>query len=94
MSDQDIRQAARNRLKARAHFRSLLVTWAALSVLFIAIWFFTGADDGFWPIWPILGIGIGVVASGIRAYGPGNEPITESDVDAEVQRMRQRPKAN
>jgi len=89
MSDDDLRTAARYRLKAKADFRSILLTWVLLSILFLAIWFFTGGPNNyFWPIWPILGIGIGVFFTGIRAYGSGHGPITESDVDAEVERMR------
>jgi hypothetical protein len=32
----------------------------ALSVLLVAIWALTGAGY-FWPIWPILGVGLGVL---------------------------------
>jgi len=94
MSDDDLRTAARNRLKAKSDFRNILLTWIVLSIFFVAIWFFTGGPDRyFWPIWPILGIGIGVLFSGIRAYGGGQGPITESAIDAEVERMRRGGKA-
>jgi hypothetical protein len=32
-------------------------TWAATSVLLVAIWALTGMDY-FWPVWPILGWGV------------------------------------
>lgn len=57
--------------------RSMLYTWAAFGVFFIVLWALTGAGY-FWPMWPILGWGIGVATSGIRAYNqpeiaPGND---------------------
>lgn len=47
--------------------RSMLTTWAVFAVFFVAIWAMTGAGY-FWPMWPILGWGIGVAVSGIKAY--------------------------
>ena len=42
---------------------------------------------GFWPIWPIAGIAIGVVATGIRAFGPVSTGPSESDIQAEMRRL-------
>lgn len=54
--------------------------------MFIVIWAVTGMG-GFWPIWPIAGIAIGVVATGIRAFGPGSTGPSESDIQAEMRRL-------
>jgi DUF1707 SHOCT-like domain/2TM domain len=43
--------------------------YVSVSVMLVAIWALTGADY-FWPIWPILGWGIGVVADGGRLGRP------------------------
>jgi Domain of unknown function (DUF1707)/2TM domain len=44
--------------------------YIGVSIMLIAIWALTGAGY-FWPIWPMLGWGIGVVAdSGGRLRGP------------------------
>jgi hypothetical protein len=45
--------------------------YVGVSIMLVAIWALTGADY-FWPIWPILGWGIGVVADsgGGRLRGP------------------------
>lgn len=37
----------------------------------VGVWLATGANGSFWPIWVILGVGVGVVREGFRAYGPG-----------------------
>lgn len=47
--------------------RTVLVPWAVFGVFFIVLWALTGAGY-FWPIWPILGWGIAVTASGITAH--------------------------
>jgi hypothetical protein len=41
-----------------------LISYVALSLLMIGIWLAVGVGTGswyFWPIWPILGMGIGVI---------------------------------
>jgi Domain of unknown function (DUF1707)/2TM domain len=54
----------RRRGPDRDHLRAYL----AVSVMLVAIWALTGAGY-FWPIWPILGWGIGVVADGAGSLG-------------------------
>jgi hypothetical protein len=57
------RQAARLR-NAQRGMRAHLFSYVALSVLLIGIWLAVGVGTGswyFWPIWPILGVGIGVI---------------------------------
>lgn len=54
--------------RARTVWRhAVLAPWAVFAVVFVAIWLFTGAGY-FWPVWPILGWGIGVAGSGHMAY--------------------------
>lgn len=63
--------------------RSMLTTWAVFSVFFVALWFMTGLGY-FWPMWPILGWGIGVAVSGIKAY---SSPETYKVDDMESQAL-------
>jgi len=65
--------------------------WAAVSILLTAIWFLTSPGVYFWPVWPIFGMGVAALFVGLDAYGPGRRYHTESDVDAEVERMTRRP---
>ena len=90
-SDDDLRRAAKRRLKAKRDFINYLGIWAAVTVFLIVIWFFSGGVGSyFWPIWPFLGMGIGAFFMGLDAYGPGRRYITDSDIDAEIERMRRR----
>jgi hypothetical protein len=43
--------------------------YVGVSVMLVAIWALTGADY-FWPVWPIAGWGIGVLADGGRLGRP------------------------
>lgn len=90
MSD-ELRDIARRNLKARNDFKVMLVIFAVIIVLLLAIWFFsTGGRGYFWPVWPIIGLSIAAVFAGLDAYGITRRTITEADVDAEVARMAQR----
>lgn len=67
-----------SQLSERAEWRrSKLTPWAVFAVFFVIVWAVTGGGY-FWPVFPILGWGIGVTVSGIQAYSrpatlPGEE---------------------
>jgi hypothetical protein len=91
MSTDDLRKAARKNLKARNDFKVMLVIFAVVTVLLVAIWFFTTGGTGyFWPVWPIIAFVIASVFAGLDAYGVTRRTITEADIDAEVARMTAR----
>lgn len=79
-SDQDIREMA----EARVAFRGHLVTYAVVNVFLVGIWWFTSYDAGeglrgFWPIWPILGWGIGLAFHAWGAYGRGLDAVKREE---------------
>ena len=91
MSTDDLRKAARHNLKARNDFKVMLAIFVVITLLLIAIWFFsTGGTGYFWPVWPIIGFTIAAVFAGLDAYGITRRQITEADIDAEVARMTKR----
>lgn len=59
---------AREETPARREFRGHLASFVAVNLLLIAIWALTGAGY-FWPIWPILGWGIGIASHASDAFG-------------------------
>lgn len=55
--------------KRRAAFKISLFTYVVVNSLLVAIWYFTsGYHTYFWPIWPILGWGLGISTQYFRAY--------------------------
>ena len=86
--DEDLRHAARKRLKNKQDFRNYLFIWLGVSLIVTLVWFFTNPGGYFWPGWVIGGMGIGAFFQALGIWGPGNGPITEDAVDAEVRRMQ------
>ena len=88
MSDDDLRKAARHKLKSRNDFKVMLAIFIVITLILVAVWFFSSGGTGyFWPVWPILGLTIAAVFAGLDAYGITRKQITEADIDAEVARM-------
>jgi hypothetical protein len=60
--------AARHRVRRRGPDPDHLRAYIAVNLMLVAIWALTGAGY-FWPIWPILGWGIGVIADSGGSLG-------------------------
>lgn len=95
MSDQaanelapDYRQEARQRLEKRRDFKTHLFVYVVVNAVLIAVWAIATPDAIFWPIFPILGWGIGVAGNAWDVFV--RKPIREADVDREEQRLRGR----
>src|SRR6266487_12988 len=78
------REQAIKRIKAKNDFKIHLVVYLAVNAMLVVIWAFTNAGF-FWPIFPIVGWGIGVVINGYVAY-QGNV-YTEEQIQREMQNL-------
>ena len=81
---EDLRALAKSRLVKRREFTAHVAAYTLVNVFLVAIWAFTGAGF-FWPVFPILGWGIGVFFHGWDTY---SEPLSEDRIDREVERLR------
>ncbi|QHC58054.1 2TM domain-containing protein [Rathayibacter sp. VKM Ac-2760] len=77
-------------LKRRRDFAGSVGGWMTVSAITTGVWFATGADGYFWPIWPMLGIGIGVVSQAAALWGPAKKEITEADIAAQMRKREAR----
>jgi hypothetical protein len=84
-SEQELRKLAVSRLKKKRDFRTHVVIYVIVNAMLVGIWAATGAGL-FWPIFPILGWGIGIGANAWDVYG--RKPITEDEVQRETERLR------
>ena len=79
----DQRQWAINRIRAKQAFWIHLTVYILVNAFLVFIWWITTADY-FWPMWPMLGWGIGVVAHAVT-LGVGTSRITEERITRELE---------
>ena len=81
-------EAARDRaithLKKRRDFLGHLLVYVLVNTFIVVIWAVTDDNGFFWPVFPIVGWGIGVVMNAWDVYWrPG---ISEEDIQHEIDR--------
>lgn len=55
--------------RKRAAFKRSFSVYVFVNAFLVGVWYFsTGSQSYFWPIWPILGWGIGILFQYINAY--------------------------
>lgn len=84
-NEQELREKAVARLKKKRDFRGHVFIYVAVNAMLVGIWAITGAGF-FWPIFPILGWGVGVAANAWDVYG--RKPISEEEIQREAERLR------
>lgn len=84
-NEQELREQAVSRLKKKRDFRGHVFIYVAVNAVLVVIWAVTGSGF-FWPIFPILGWGIGVAANAWDVYG--RKPISEEEIQHETERLR------
>lgn len=89
-SDEELRELAVRRLEQREEFRNHLLAYLLVNGMLTVIWFLTSGTGLFWPIFPILGWGIGLMFHGLDAY---RRPYTEDRIEREISRLRGEPPA-
>ena len=89
-NEEDLRQQAIRRLRAKQSFRTHLSIYAVINLMFVAIWFFGSrgpyGHGYFWPIWPMLGWGIGLFFHWFGVYRQMG--LSEAKIQAEIDRLR------
>jgi hypothetical protein len=86
--EMDLRARAESRVKARDEFRIHLVVFVLVNALLWLIWLMNDVGDGtFWPLYPLLGWGIGLFAHWWVTYP--RTASREAEIEREMQRMRE-----
>lgn len=86
-TDDELRKAAKRRLKRKAEIRNFSLSWLTVAVICVVVWAVTSPGGYFWPIWPIAGMGIAFVFM-LIGFARDKGPITEAQIDAEMKRMQ------
>ena len=75
-------------LKKRRDFYGHLLIYTLVNAFLVVIWAITDSHGFFWPVFPIVGWGIGVVMNAWDVFWrPG---ITEEDIQHEMKRQQER----
>ena len=86
-TEETLRDAAVESLKKKRDFRTHLFMYVTVNAMLVGIWAITsGGDDFFWPIFPILGWGIGVAGNAWDVYA--RKPFSEDQIAREAERLR------
>ncbi len=86
-TDQDLRDQAVERLKKKRDFKAHVLIYVLVNAFLVVIWAVTrDSGDIFWPIFPLVGWGIGLAANAWDVYG--RKPITEDEIRREADRLR------
>jgi hypothetical protein len=75
--------------KRRANFRTSLYTYMVVNLFLVAIWYFTnGPHSYFWPIWGMLGWGLGIAMQYYKAYHSDSNNSVEEEYE-KLKRQKQ-----
>ncbi len=87
IDENDTRELAVKRLQAQRQFMATLVSGIGVVLLMVVIWLLSGRGY-FWPIWVMFGFAIALATTAWHAYGKPQTPITEDDIQREMDRIR------
>lgn len=81
-----LRARAIKQIQKRKAFRAHLLVYVLVNALLVGIWAVSVGPDGFfWPVFPILGWGIAIVAQWYDTYRGGE--LSEDAIQHEMDRM-------
>ena len=83
--DQVLRDKAVKQLKKQHDFRGHLLVYVLVNTFLVVIWLVTDQHGFFWPVFPIVGWGIGVIMNAWDVYG--RQEISEEDIEREMDRL-------
>lgn len=83
--EQELRERAIKRLKKRRDFHGHVLIYLLVNAFLVVIWAVVSPGSFFWPIFPMVGWGIGVVMNAWDVYFA--EEIGEEDIHREMERL-------
>jgi hypothetical protein len=84
-STDEIYEEARRRVQSRRDLTTHVVAYVVINAMLVGIWAITGAGY-FWPAWVLLAWGVGLVLNTWDVFF--RRPVTDADVERELQRGR------
>jgi hypothetical protein len=81
-----LRERAIKRLKKKRDFAGHLLVYFLVNTFLVVIWALTNVHGFFWPVFPLVGWGIGVVMNAWDVFR--TEEFREDEIRREVQRLQ------
>jgi hypothetical protein len=88
VQEEDLRTVAIRRIKKKTDLKAHLFVYVVVNSMLVTIWAITGVGF-FWPIFPMLAWGVGIVFNVWDVYR--RDVPTEQEVQREMHRLRERP---
>jgi hypothetical protein len=85
-TDDVLRERALRHLKKRRDFYGHLIVYVLVNTFLVVIWALTDPHGFFWPIFPLVGWGIGVVMNAWDVFRP--EEFDEEQIRREMDRLQ------
>jgi hypothetical protein len=86
--ESEVRERAIRQLKKRRDFHGHLLVYALVNAFLVVIWLVTNPGGFFWPIFPLVGWGIGVVMNAWDVYA--GVDFDEAQIRAEMAHLERR----
>ena len=83
-TDEELRDQAVKQLRKKREFSANLFAYVLVNAFLVGIWAVTGAGF-FWPVFPILGWGLGLF---FHAWDVYQRPPTEDQIRREMDRLK------
>jgi len=87
MSEEEIREIATRRVRARRGFYSHLTAYVLVNLMLVAIWYFTG-HGYFWPGWVMLFWGIGLVFNAVAVFVKSDIGSERTAIEKEIEKIK------
>jgi CHASE2 domain-containing sensor protein len=84
IGEPELRERATIRLRKKREFRAHLLAYVLFNGALVIVWALMGANF-FWPVFPMLAWGVGLVFHAWDIYRP---PLSEQQIQREIQRIR------
>jgi hypothetical protein len=81
-----LRERAIKRLEKRRDLAGHLLVYVLVNAFIVLIWFMSGSNGFFWPVFPIVGWGIGVVMNAWDVYR--DDEFDEMQIRREMDRLQ------
>jgi hypothetical protein len=87
-TDNPLREEAIAVLKKRREFHKHVAIYLLVNAALVAIWMVTNPGGFFWPVFPLVFWGIGVVMNAWDAYA--NDVVSEARIQREMEHLQHR----